>query len=268
MQRVEGVKELLLSSVLSCQELDVVDQEHVDRPVPRPEVVHPVLLDGGDHLVHELLAGHVRDLGRPVHVAFADGMADRVHQVRLAQADASVEEERVVGLSGGVGDGAAGGVGEAAAVAHHEGGEGEVGIETGDAAALEVGVDAVGEQRGVGGFVVGKRRRLVRRRCRRGIDGDGDLALERGQLGQGLADERHVSLGQPVTSQACGHTDGEQASFGALEEDGVAQPRLVAGAGELKAELLLGRLPDLLGFHRHDLSPGPCLEVGHNPSPS
>ena len=61
----------------------------------------------------------------------ADVVADRVQQVRLAEAGRAVEEERVVGLAGQLGDGERGGVGEAVAVADDELVERELGVKLG-----------------------------------------------------------------------------------------------------------------------------------------
>ena len=47
-------------------------------------------------------------------------MADRVHQVGLAQTDAAVQKERIVGVRRGPGDGLRGGVGEPVGVADDE----------------------------------------------------------------------------------------------------------------------------------------------------
>ncbi len=99
---VEGVEELLLGPLLVGDELDVVDEEQVDPPVAGPEVVDAALLDARDELVRELLAGGVDDL--LAREAGDDGVADRVHQVCLAQAHPAVEEERVVGVARALGD--------------------------------------------------------------------------------------------------------------------------------------------------------------------
>ena len=108
--RVEGVEELLLRALLVGDELDVVDEEQVDAPVARPELVDRALLDAGDELVGELLARGVDDpLARE---ARDDGVPDRMHEVRLAQAHPAVEEERVVGLARALRDREAGGVGK------------------------------------------------------------------------------------------------------------------------------------------------------------
>ena len=108
--RVERVEELFLRPLLVGDELDVVDEQQVDPPVARPELVDLALLDRCDELVRELLAGGVddalaRELGH-------DLVADGVHQVGLAEADAAVQEERVVGVAGALRDGQARGVGE------------------------------------------------------------------------------------------------------------------------------------------------------------
>ena len=58
---VEGVKELFLRPLLAAENVDIVDQQHVSRPVMLVELRHPVQLDALDHLVHEPFAGGVDD---------------------------------------------------------------------------------------------------------------------------------------------------------------------------------------------------------------
>ena len=82
-ERVEGVEELLLGAFLALQELDVVDQQHVDVAVPALEGHLPVVTQRVDEVVGELLAGdvphpHARE--QPLRV-----VADAVQQVGLAQ---------------------------------------------------------------------------------------------------------------------------------------------------------------------------------------
>ncbi len=74
--------------------------------------------DGVDERGREVLAGGVADL-EAAAVAL-DVVADRVQEMGLAEAGSAVEEERVVGLRGQLGDGEGGGVGEAVALADHE----------------------------------------------------------------------------------------------------------------------------------------------------
>ena len=74
--------------------------------------------DRSDELVRERLDGRVPDNGTATEGQ--DVVADRVEQVRLAQARRSVKEERVVGLAGKLRDRQRRGVGEAIAVANDE----------------------------------------------------------------------------------------------------------------------------------------------------
>ena len=118
MQRVEGVEELFLRPVLSGEELDIVDEQHVDRAVLVPELAHPGGGDGADHLVGELLGRQIDDA--LAWEAIVHLMADGVHEVRLAQAHASVEEQRVVAVARGFGYGLGGRVGELRVVTDDE----------------------------------------------------------------------------------------------------------------------------------------------------
>ena len=102
-QRVERVKELFLRRLFAGEELDVVDQQDVDLPVPVAEFRRPVILQCDDELVGEFLARDVHDVG--AGIVEHDAMADRVHEVGLAQTDAAVEEKRVIGACGGAGHG-------------------------------------------------------------------------------------------------------------------------------------------------------------------
>ena len=116
--RVERVEELFLRPLLVGDELDVVDEEQVDPAVAGPELVDLALLDRGDELVGELLARRVDDaLARELG---DDLVADGVHQVGLAEADAAVQEERVVGVAGALRDRQARRVGEAVGRADDE----------------------------------------------------------------------------------------------------------------------------------------------------
>ena len=103
---------------LPGEELDVVDEQHVDVAELVAEAGHLVVAQRVDHVVRELLAGDVADGG--LRRAALDLVADRLHQVSLAHADAAVEEERVVGLGRALGHGLAGGVGKLVAAADDE----------------------------------------------------------------------------------------------------------------------------------------------------
>ncbi len=102
-QRVEGVEELLLRAVLAGQEMDVVDDEQVRVAVSMAEVARLVALDGGDELVDEGVAGEVKDAR--FRLGCQHALGDGLEQVRLAQPDAAVDEQRIVAPAGLIGDG-------------------------------------------------------------------------------------------------------------------------------------------------------------------
>ena len=87
---------------LPRDELHVVHQQQVDVAVSLLEVGHLPGAQGGDEVVGELLGGDVAHL--EARGFLQRRVSDRVQQVRLPQADAPVDEERVVAVSGLVGD--------------------------------------------------------------------------------------------------------------------------------------------------------------------
>ena len=117
-QRVEGVEELLLGLGLALEELDVVDEQHVDVAVGGLERVDPVVVERADEVVGERLHRRVAD-GQPVAVG-GDVVGDRVQQVRLAEPGRAADEQRVVGERRHLGDRERGAVGEPVGVADHE----------------------------------------------------------------------------------------------------------------------------------------------------
>ena len=96
-QRVEGVEELLLGPRLVGEELDVVEQQDVDSAEALLEARRVLCADGADELRGELLHGRVAH--GEARAEAADVVADRVEEVRLAEARPAVDEERVVGLA-------------------------------------------------------------------------------------------------------------------------------------------------------------------------
>ena len=115
---VEGVEKLFLDALFPGEELDVVDQQNVVRPVPRLELVETFVLQMGDEIVHEGLAREVPraergGLGREV-------VGDRLQQVGFPQARRAVDEQRVVGLRRRLGHRERRGVREPVRRADHE----------------------------------------------------------------------------------------------------------------------------------------------------
>ena len=121
-QGIEGVEELFLRALLAGEELDIVDHQDVDGPVLLAEELGLAFLDGADDLVGELFT---RDIEHAhLGVVLQHAVADGVHEVGLAEADAAVHEERVVDLARRFGDGHGRRMGKAVRAAGHEGFEG------------------------------------------------------------------------------------------------------------------------------------------------
>ena len=258
--RVERVEELFLGPFLVRDELDVVDQEQVDPPVAGAEVVDLALLDRRDELVGELLARRVDDaLARELgdHL-----VADGVHQVRLAEPHAAVQEERVVGVPRALGDRQARGVGEAVGRPDDEVGEGVARVEVGRPALaadpgrldpdllLRGGVRAASGSHGV--------RVGIGWALRRGPDDEFDLDAVADDPREGLADQRAVARLQPVLGEAVRDRDPEALVID-VDELGVAQPRLEVGRREGDLEFSQGGSPDLFCVHS---SMGSCGSGG------
>src|SRR5206468_8311471 len=127
--RVEGVEELFLRALFPRDELDVVDEEHVDPPVPLAELLTLLRPDRIDELIGELFARRVRD---PLFRMPRDHrVPDRVHEVRLAEPGPAVDEERVVAVPRPLGDRQGRGVSEAVVRADDEGREGVARVQEG-----------------------------------------------------------------------------------------------------------------------------------------
>ena len=140
----------------------------------------------------------------------------------------------------GVGDRAAGSVREARGVPDDEARKGE--------ARVEPAVALVGKrhQRGV---VLRKRLRFVRRRCSRWVDRYQHVAVAAEETRERFANQRDVALCQPIAREPRGHAERELMAV-RVDEDSVREPCLVARTRQLKAQLLLRDLPDLLRIER------------------
>ena len=165
--------------------------------------MHAIVADGVDHLVHESLG---RDVGQlQIAIVLQHVLPDRVHQVGLAETDAAVDEQRVVGARRRFGDGAAGGVRELIRRSDDEGVEGVAGIEPG----------GPGLRRSGGGPVSS----AAASSALSGIDGRVGCASETKlteqvrplQLGHRFGDDARVVLGQPVLEQRVRDPDGDRA---------------------------------------------------------
>ena len=146
-QGVEGVEELLLRTALVGEELDVVDEQQVERVVVALELVEGLLLIGAHHVGDVLLGVDVPDAS--VGPRVGERIADRLHQVGLAQAHAAIDEQRVIGNAGVFGHLDRRSAGELVRLAGHEAVERESPVE---ARALRQGWRLRnGARRGLGG---------------------------------------------------------------------------------------------------------------------
>ena len=245
------MEELFLGPFLVRDELDVVDQQQVDPPVARPELVDLALLDRGDELVRELLGRRVDDL--LARELGDDLVADRVHQVGLAEADPAVQEERVVGVPGSLGDRQAGRVSQPVGRADDEVGEGVARVEArraafaADPGRLEPDLLAVGAGPGPTGVPgpASVRGRLRRRRP----DDELDLDAVAHDAGQRLGDQRPIAGVEPVLREAVRDGDPEPVVID-VDQLRVAQPGLEVRRRQRDLEFAEGCTPDLLRVHR------------------
>jgi hypothetical protein len=117
------MEELFLGPLLAGEELDVVDQQRIERAVRLLEFRDRVVLQGPHHVADESFAV---DVGDPsVGTSQTEHVANGVHEVRLAKADATIDEQRVIGAAGIFRDLDGGGAGELVALALDERVEGE-----------------------------------------------------------------------------------------------------------------------------------------------
>ena len=183
-----------------------------------------------------------------------DLVADRVHQVGLAEADPAVQEERVVGVAGALGDRQAGGVGEAVGRADDEVGEGVARVEVGratlaaDTRGLRPGRAASSAWRPGARPAAAPPRASCPRPPRVGADDELDLDAVADDPGQRLGDQRAVARLEPVLREAVRDRDPEPLVVH-VDERGVTEPRLEVGGRERHLQLAEGGAPDLLRVH-------------------
>jgi len=116
---VERVEKLFLGALFVGQEVDVIDDEHVRVAVAVTELAHLAGGDGLDELVHKAFA---RNINNPeIRLLVQDALTNRLQEVRLTQAHAAVNEQRVVGHARLIGDGGCCGCGKVVVGAGDEG---------------------------------------------------------------------------------------------------------------------------------------------------
>ena len=82
------------------------------------KAAHAIEAKRGDHFVREFLGADVGEAQR--RIPLLERVADRLHQMGLAQPHSTVEEKRVIGLRGLLGDGLSGGMCELIRAANDE----------------------------------------------------------------------------------------------------------------------------------------------------
>ena len=103
LQRVQEAQQLRLRLAPSREELDVVEQQHVHAAVALLEALPLVRGDRGVQLLDEVLERDILDA--EIGLQLLHEIADRAHQVRLAEPRAAVDEERIVREPRWLGDG-------------------------------------------------------------------------------------------------------------------------------------------------------------------
>ena len=99
------MEEFFLCTFLTDNELNIIDQQNVVRPVliaelSRREVV--LITDGINQLIGEFLTRYIKNLC--IRVIFQNKMTDGMHQMRFSESHASIDKKRVVDFSRGFGN--------------------------------------------------------------------------------------------------------------------------------------------------------------------
>src|SRR4029450_9653613 len=94
-ERVERMEKFLLRPLLTTEKLNVVNQKKVGLAITLPEFDQITVLDRVDELVDEELPRDVDHLH--VFLFRPEELADGFHQMGLAQTDAAVNKEGIIG---------------------------------------------------------------------------------------------------------------------------------------------------------------------------
>src|SRR5262249_25069412 len=91
---VERVEELFLRARLVREELDVIDEQRIERAIGRLEIVDLVVLERAHHVADEAL--RVKISPWRFRIAFFEEVSDRMNEMLFAETDTAIEEQRVV----------------------------------------------------------------------------------------------------------------------------------------------------------------------------
>ena len=93
------MEKFLQTAPLAGQKLDVVQQKHIHAAVLLTEIIDRILAHQyADQCIGELFAGHIHDVGG--RIGLQNRVADGVHQMRFAEAGASMDKQWIVFLAG------------------------------------------------------------------------------------------------------------------------------------------------------------------------
>src|SRR5215469_15353513 len=136
MEGVEGVEKLLLGALAPGQELNVIKDQGVDLAELSLELSHPFAPNRAYQFIHEGLGRHEQHPAAS-GARVPEVMSDGSHQMSLAEANTTINEERVVFFARPFGDRQRGSVSELVARPDYEFCKGEAGVQFGvDGAAL------------------------------------------------------------------------------------------------------------------------------------
>ena len=130
-----------MGGFLAGDELNIIHQKQIRFPIFTAKFDVLSVFDGVDQFICELVALDVDDVG--VGIFLADAVGDCIEQVGLAHAGGAVDEQGVIDLSRGLGNGNGGGVSEAVAWAHHKIIEGKLRIKVHGGGILSLGLPGV-----------------------------------------------------------------------------------------------------------------------------
>src|SRR4029079_18799397 len=233
-ESVEGVEKLLLGAVLVGKELDVIDQEQVERVVEALEFIKRLLLVGAHHVRDVLLGMRVAHLR-----LFALGgqmVADGLQQVSLSQSYAAIDEKRVVGNPGVLGDLDCGRAGELVCLSGNEAVEREIAVEPGTLVMRRRVVRDSGRTRGSPGGGTARRR-----------EDEPDFQLAPGRFGSKPPDPRRKAFANEIEDKAIRRGQHERAGLrSARSRRERADPRVELLRGQLGLEPAQAGIPEAL----------------------
>jgi hypothetical protein len=110
---VEGVKKFSLSSLLSRDELNVINEKNIHLPKLVPELIHFLISNGVDKLVREFLRREITDFSDfRKDTIMENVVSNSVEQVSLPQSHPSIDKEGIIVFRWKIGDGKTGRIGK------------------------------------------------------------------------------------------------------------------------------------------------------------